>query len=247
MNDPPLSSMATGHRPPATAQDARPIRHGQGDLRAAIDRAAGAPTIAAPRRLVSVYNGGKMPNQADYIFLSHPVECDGLEVEGGVASPNVDTTVTIPVVVLRSAPQVGDLLVATSVGGRWVAQRGGGHTTICVAACGGIPVYGAVVTVLSGSTVVGQCTTGTGGCCQFPVTGNYTVQVQVGGTLVYSATRTLSSGGTITISLGNNSGLVCCGGYAIPQNLTLTDAAGSLSFVYYPNYFYPIWFGGHSV
>jgi hypothetical protein len=159
----------------------------------------------------------------------------------------VDATETIPVVVLWDAPQAGDLLVATSVGGRWVAERAGGQTTICVGVCGGTPVYGAVVTILSGSTVVGQCTTGTGGCCKVPVAGTYTVQVQVGGTLVYSATRTLSFGGTTTISLGNNSGLVCCGGYAIPRNLTLTDAAGSLSFLYYPNYFYPIWFGGHPV
>ena len=67
------------------------------------------------------------------------------------------------------------------------------------------------------------------------------------GQIVYSATRTLPPGGTTTIALGGNALVVCCGGYAIPETLTLTDAAGSLSFVYYPNYFYPTWYGGHAV
>ena len=67
------------------------------------------------------------------------------------------------------------------------------------------------------------------------------------GQIVYSATRTLPPGGTTTIALGGNALVVCCGGYAIPETLTLTDAAGSLSFVYYPNSFYPTWYGGHAV
>src|SRR5262249_26722667 len=189
-----------------------------------------------------------MPTQPDHIFLTHPVELDGTEVEGGTASPNVDTSATIPVVVLWDAPQAGDMLVASSVGGRWVAERGGGsRTTICVGACGDLPVYGAVITVLFGSNVVATCTTGSNGCCQLPIAGTYRVQVTVGGTLEYSATRTLPAGGTTTISLGSNSGLVCCGGYAIPQVLRLTDAAGSLTFVYDPNYFYPLWTGRHHV
>jgi hypothetical protein len=206
------------------------------------------PTVAAARRLVSVYNGGSMASQSDHIFLTHPVELDGTEVEGGAASPNVDTSVTIPVVVLWDVPEVGDILVASAVGGRWVAERGGGsQTTICVAVCGNLPVYGAVITVLSGSSVVATCTTGANGCCQLPVAGTYIVQVAVGGTLGYSATRTLAAGGMTTIALGSNSGLVCCGGYAIPQVLTLTDGAGSMKFVYDPNYYYPLWTGGHSV
>jgi hypothetical protein len=232
----------------SVARAARAIRERQEGRRAAIDRAAGAPTFAAARRLVSVYNGGSMPTQPDHVFLAHPVELDGAEVEGGTASPNVDTSATIPVVVLWDAPQAGDILVASSVGGRWVAERGGGsRTTICVGVCGGLPVYGAVITVLSGSNVVATCTTGSNGCCQLPIAGTYTVRVTVGGTLEYSATRTLPPGATTTISLGGNSGLVCCGGYAIPQILTLTDAAGSLTFVYDPNYYYPLWTGGHSV
>jgi hypothetical protein len=198
---------------------------------------------------VSVYNGGGMPTQPDHVFLTHPVALDGSEVEGGPASSNVDTSATIPVVVLWNAPQVGDLLVASSVGGRWVAERSGSpcRVTICVVQCGTVPVYGAVVTVLNGAgAVVAQCTTGTSGCCQVNICGTYRVQVAVGGTLVYSGTRALVNGQQIVIPL-SSANLVCCGGYAIPYNLTLTDAAGSLAFTYYPNYYYPIWYGGHAV
>jgi hypothetical protein len=226
---------------------ARILRDRQGILRAAMDRASGVPAVAAARRLVSVYNGGNMPTQPNYVFLTHPVDLDGAEVEAGTASPNVDTSTTIPVVILWHAPQVGDLLIANAVGGRWVAERGGGcNSTICVTACSSVPVYGAVVEILSGSTVVASCTTGSTGCCTLPVCGTYTVQVTFGGTVQYSASRTLSSGGTTTIALGS-SGLVCCGGFMIPQTLTLTDAAGSVSFVYDPNYEFPLWTGGHAV
>jgi hypothetical protein len=229
-------------------RDARVLRDRQEGLRAAIDRARGAPAIVAARRLVSVYDGGNMPTQPDHIFLTHPVELDGPEVEGGLASPNVDTSATIPVVVLWNAPQAGDLLVASSVGGRWVAERSGTcKVTVCVVQCGTVPVYGAIVTILDGSgAVVAQCTTGTGGCCQVNVCGTYTVQVTVGGSLDYSATRTLVNGQQLIVPL-SSAGVVCCGGYAIPYKLTLTDAGGSLAFAFYPNYFYPIWYGGHAV
>lgn len=233
----------------ATARDARVLRDRQESLRAAMDRAAPMPGLAAARRLVSVYNGGSMPTQPDHVFLTHPVELDGAEAEGGLSSPDVNTSTTIPVVVLRDVPQVGDLLIASAVGGRWVAERAGGvQTTICITACSpAIPVYGAVVTILSGSNTITSGTTGTGGCVTLPISGSHTVQVQVGGTQVYSGLQSLRAGGTTTIGLSTNSGLVCCGGNAIPQNLTLTDAAGSLQFSYYPNYYYPIWYGGHAV
>lgn len=109
-----------------------------------------------------------------------------------------------------------------------------------------MPVYGAVVTILSGSNIVAQCTTGTGGCCQVNICGTYTVQVTVGGTVVYSATRTLVNGQQLLIPIGV-ANTVCCGSYAIPRTLTLTDAGGTLQFLFYPNYYYPIWYGGHAV
>ena len=79
----------------------------------------------APRRLVQIYDGGSMPSSGDHFFLSHPVELDGSEVEGGSGTPSVDATQTIVVDVLGTvAPSVGDILTAYQVGGRWVAERG---------------------------------------------------------------------------------------------------------------------------
>ena len=130
-----------------------------------------------------------------------------------------------------------------------MAERAGGTTKICLTVCSGIPVYSATIqlwSTASNSSLLASCTTTTSGCCSFTQSGSYIVKVYVGGTLEYSATRTLN-GAAITIALSAGANVVCCGGYAIPTTLTLTDAAGSLSFVYYPNYFYPIWYGGHSV
>lgn len=107
-------------------------------------------------------------------------------------------------------------------------------TTICVTVCTPpIAAFGVTIELLTGGSVVASCVTGGSGCCAFTQTGSFTVQVVANGTVVYSATRTLS-GGTITIALGTSAGFVCCGGMAVPYNLTLTDALGSLSFVYWP-------------
>jgi hypothetical protein len=76
------------------------------------------------RRLVQVYNGGSIPSGAGYVYLTNPVELDGVEIEGGVSTANTLVTVSIPVVVLTHSASVGDLLVAIAVGGRWVAEKG---------------------------------------------------------------------------------------------------------------------------
>ena len=121
-------------------------------------------------------------------------------------------------------------------------------TTICVVWCSTVPVYGAGVAILSGSTVVASGTTGSGGCVTLtiPAAGSYTVQVTVSGSVVYSATKSLACNGTTTIGL-TTAPVVCCGGYAIPDSLTLTDAAGSLGFVYLSGSSPPSWYGGHAV
>ncbi len=104
---------------------ARILRDRQTALGGAIDRATEASTRVTARRLVQVYDGGSMPTQAGLVYLTNPVELDGNESEGGSATANVDTSTTIPVVVLWGTPQVGDILTAYAVGGRWVAERSG--------------------------------------------------------------------------------------------------------------------------
>jgi hypothetical protein len=110
-------------------QAARILRDRQTALGGAIDRAAEFSTRPAARRLVQVYNGGSMPTQAGYVYLTHPAELDGAETEGGSATVNADTSTAIPVVVLRGTPQAGDVLTAHAVGGRWVAERMGASTS----------------------------------------------------------------------------------------------------------------------
>jgi hypothetical protein len=106
-------------------QELRILRNRQAVLGGTIDRGVEASALITARMLVQVYNGGAMPTSSDKVYLTHPVELDGLETEGGSATPNVDTSTTIPVVVLWGAPQAGDLLTAYAVGGRWVAERAG--------------------------------------------------------------------------------------------------------------------------
>ena len=67
----------------------------------------------------------------------------------------------------------------------------------------------------------------------------------VSGSVVSSATKSLACNRT-TIGL-TKAPVVCCRGYAIPDSLTLTDAAGSLGFVYLSGSSPPSWYGGHAV
>ncbi|MGP0063516.1 MAG: hypothetical protein ACLQGP_07960 [Isosphaeraceae bacterium] len=109
----------------ADHQELKIPRDRQAALGRAIDRSLHDSPLVTARRLVQVYNGGAMPTSSGDVYLTHPVELDGTEAEGGSATANVDTTTTIPVVVLWGAPQSGDILTAYAVGGRWVAERTG--------------------------------------------------------------------------------------------------------------------------
>lgn len=84
------------------------------------------------RFLGKVIDGGAMPGATDHVFLVNPVKLYGAETEGSPAVLAVDGSRTIPVVAIgASAPAVGDLLLAFSVGGRWVARAGGSTTLSC--------------------------------------------------------------------------------------------------------------------
>ena len=116
----------------------REIRTRQGEL---ARRLAGLGLDGRNGRRVmlgQVYDGGAIPTSgSDRVYLTHPVELDGSESEGSAGTAAADTTRSVPVVVLGSAiPAVGDVLIAYSVGGRWVAERGSGAASISCFPCG---------------------------------------------------------------------------------------------------------------
>ena len=76
-----------------------------------------------PRFLGQVTTAGTIPQGTNRVYLVNPAQCGGVEGEGASATLSVDVRRTIPVVVVGSTPpQKGDLLLAFSVGGRWVAE-----------------------------------------------------------------------------------------------------------------------------
>lgn len=102
----------------------RILRHRLDDLQFAIDQIPDRPSSGPARILVQVYNGGSMPTSVPGMFLGHPIELSGDECEGCLAGKTVDSETSIPVVVLGpKVPVAGDKLVATSVAGRWVAEK----------------------------------------------------------------------------------------------------------------------------
>jgi hypothetical protein len=108
-------------------------------------------------------------------------------------------------------------------------------------------VVGATVQLYSGATLIDSQTTGAGGCATFTQTGAYTVKVIVSGTQEFSGSKTLN-GTTITINLGSSpASIVCCGGYAIPYNLSLTDTIATIALAYVASSSPPLWTGCNPV
>jgi hypothetical protein len=104
------------------------LRQHQTALADAINQTLGAPTsYGSARCAVQIIDGGSMPTSTGYFFLANPVTFTGTETEGDADGGTADTTTTMYVLVLGSqVPDVGDILTAYSVGGRWVAERGSG-------------------------------------------------------------------------------------------------------------------------
>ena len=118
------------------------------------DRPDQIPTL--PRRMLcQVYDGGHIPTTVPRVFLTHPVDLDGTECEGCSGTPNVDTSTSIPVVVIGpTAPVAGDYLIAVATGGRWVAGEGassGGGFSAC--GCSGVPTN-----LTFTDSILGSCT-----------------------------------------------------------------------------------------
>jgi hypothetical protein len=116
----------------------RTLRHRQEAIESYVDRSRPASPSGTARRMVQIFNNGSMPTSNDKFFAAHPVQYDGPETEGGIFSPVADTSTVMFVDVIGSTvPSVGDRLVATLVGGRWVAERGNGapQNECCLTTC----------------------------------------------------------------------------------------------------------------
>lgn len=85
--------------------------------------------------LLSIYDGGSMGTGGLVTYLGHPVDVDAEDSEGSAPTYDIDTAASVPVVVLGNTPSVRDLLTAFSVGGKWVAERGGSQPNCCVLQC----------------------------------------------------------------------------------------------------------------
>lgn len=98
-----------------------------------------------------------MPTSVPRVFLSHPVTMDAADTEGAAGLGTVDTSVTLPIVVLGpKIPVAGDRAVVHAVGGRWVSGQGGGTPVECstfyCAACNEyLKITGGVVTDANGT------------------------------------------------------------------------------------------------
>lgn len=77
-----------------------------------------------------------MPSNTKHVYLVNPVRIGGTEREGAAPAFVVDATRQIPVVVIGNAPpQVGQILPALAVGGRWVAESGGSTPSLNCSPC----------------------------------------------------------------------------------------------------------------
>lgn len=210
-------------------QDARILRDRAADLSDRLDRSLPAPTAGTARIAVKIFNGGSMPTTPEKFYLGHPVRFAGTECEGCADAGTVDGNATVPVMVLRGVPAVGDVLTAVAVGGRWVAEKTGCSTTICVT-CSGVPVVGATVTI---TFKIGQVsgTTDSKGCVSLALqaAGSYQVDIVSVGNPDYSAIVTFKCDDKHAIEICSCvcSAGICvtgCGGGPI-TNATITVAS----------------------
>lgn len=92
---------------------------------ARLGRSLGANGRGTPRFVGQVFDGGSTSRQLESVYLLHPIVLEGPESEGSAATIRVDASRSIPVVVIGSRQPVdGDVLIAHSLGGRWVADGG---------------------------------------------------------------------------------------------------------------------------
>lgn len=134
-----------------------PERDRMADLRDLLDRQSTRRGIATHRQAVQVYDGGSIPTTVPAMYLTRPMGIGVAETEGATSSLSVDTTRSIPVLVLGpEVPVAGDRLIASTISGRWVAgMQGGAADTPTCSPCS-IPLFN-----LRGTWVTAFTTTGT--------------------------------------------------------------------------------------
>ena len=119
--------------------------------------------------------------------------------------------------------------------------------SICVLSCAR-KIVGATVTITdrTGATVA-TGKTGASGCVTLDIgkAGTYTITIVAAGYSTLIVPNVALKCGRYSYNVSR--GVVCCGAFSIPEKLTLTDGEGTLDFLYDPNYFYPLWTGGHPV
>lgn len=107
------------------------------------------------------------------------------------------------------------------------------NVTICVTDCDGMPLVGAVVTIKSGMTTIGTCTTTDPlGCCAINVVtaGTYTVGIVATGFNDYSRSQSLMCNDSITIPMTPTSNTCeCCASQINESTLFLTDSNGTFA------------------
>jgi hypothetical protein len=105
--------------------DLRYLRDRQASLIAQLDRRdhhAPDPTAVL---IGKVFDNGHLPTTTGNYYAVHPVTVGGTESEGSAGTFSVDTASTVFFLVICSkAPIVGDVLIARSIDGRWVAEWG---------------------------------------------------------------------------------------------------------------------------
>lgn len=121
------------------------------------------PAYGSARQLVSIFQETTIPTQPDRYFAAHPATLGCAETEGDPCPPTIDTSTTMYVDVLNQAAVAGDLLVATAVGGRWVAEKGSSKKNCgCYIPCQTIQIPASDLTLtMAGS--VSPCNTARGG------------------------------------------------------------------------------------
>jgi hypothetical protein len=110
--------------------DLRYLRDRQASLIAQLDRwdnHAHDPTAVLVGK---VFDNGHLPTTPGNYFAVHPVTVGGTEAEGSAGTFSVNAAATVFFLVIGSkAPIAGDVLIARSIDGRWVAEWGSKTTT----------------------------------------------------------------------------------------------------------------------